>query len=157
MTKEKVMNHTIRAPIVLLCLAALSSTAIMCSSTGDYTTAANTVELRKVQRVKSVLTAALDNAIWQQASGLQAGEWDICPPNMDVGKMIDHRITRWTENDVHPEKYTIDQLEQIRNLISLRADEAFSRGNAAALQDFQASNIDSRGFSGKIAAPANVQ
>ncbi len=69
--------------------------------------------------------------------------------------MIDQRFFRWTETDTRPEKLTIRQLQELRTLINLRADETFTSGSAG---EFASGKLDSRGFTGRISVPkANVQ
>ena len=144
------MKKGIRAPMLLLCLAALSSTAIMCSTAGSYEPAASSVELRQVQRINTALTGMINTAIARQAQGGVLMEWDICPPNMDIRRMLDHRFTRWTERDTRPDKLTVRQLQELRTLINLKADEAFQTGKAG---DFAGGKLDRGGFTGTITVP----
>jgi hypothetical protein len=151
-------GHKIRSLLAMLLLAALSSAMIMCSTVRNYEPAAKTMELRKVQRVNSVLTSAINSAIHAKIAGTQ-NELAICPP-MTVKLMLDHRLMRFDISrernftGLRPEKLTIPQLQELRTLINVRADEAFQAGpNVAAYQDLLSVQVGNDAVTGKINAP----
>ena len=150
------MRKVIRAPIVLLFLALISSAAIMCSTGRGFEPAAKTVELRQVQRVNTALTAAINSAIWGSVAGqTDIDENTICPPHMSIKMLLDQRFWRYHETDVKPEKLSVNQLEELRTLVNLRADEAFKAGaNTAGYRDLLSVQVGTDAITGKIAAPS---
>ncbi len=66
--------------------------------------------------------------------------------------MVFTRFDRLSEK--RPDKLTIPQLQELRTLINVRADEAFQAGsNVAAYQDLLSVKIGDDAVTGKINAP----
>ena len=84
-------------PVVLaiLAVAALSTLAIACRTTGSFGTPSS-VELRQVQQVATVFNSAIDLAIARRGMGYNDDYVDICGPKYTVANktMFDHFVTR---------------------------------------------------------------
>jgi hypothetical protein len=123
--KEEVMKK----PLFVLSIALLSTLAIMCSSMSGNGRANLTPELRQVVQVESAVTGVINSAIRDEV------DISICPPEWP-GRHWNSRGIRVVNQDPESRKATIEDLQQLRELVSRRADQAFlSKANPATFND----------------------
>jgi len=148
-------------PVVLaiLAVAALSTFAIACRTTGSFGTPSS-VELRQVQQVATVFNSAVDLAIARRGIGYTDDYVDICGPKYTVANrtIFDHFVTRVpqgprTTMDDMPGPITVVQLQELRTMFNLKRDEAFASRDSAAYRELLSLKVDQNGITGTVTAP----
>lgn len=142
----------------ILAVAALSTFAIACRTTGSFGTPSS-VELRQVQQVATAFNGAVDLAIARRAAGYTDDYVDICGPRFTTANrgIFDHFVTRVpqgprTTGDDIP-VVTVVQLEELRTLFNLKRDEAFASHDSAAYRELLSVKVSENGITGTVTAP----
>jgi hypothetical protein len=139
--------------VVVLGLAALSTFAIMCKSTTDYGTTVLTPELRNVVQIESAVTGLANR-------GIRAGDFEdwICPPEWPTRAWNKRGLRAGGEKpDPESRKATIADLQQLRDLVSRRTDDAFRAGaNVSAYRDLLSLKVSGNVVEGHLNAPQSI-
>jgi hypothetical protein len=138
--KEEVMKKA----LLVLSIAALSTLAIMCSSTYQNGRTDLTPELRNVVQIESAVTGVVNSTVREEV------DTSICPPEWP-GRHWNTRGIRVVNQDPESRKATVADLQQLRELVSRRADQAFvSRANPSSFSDLLSVKVTGKVIEGKF-------
>lgn len=153
-------SRKVRSQLSLALLIAASSAAIACYSTRGWQIPGETVQLRQIRVAEQRLDVLIDNSIRAQLSGGRGGlsyegDESLGGPRAEEGpKLFDNIIRgpRLTDKDI-----PVNDLQQLRNLIHLRVDEAYAaKGDLSRFTDLTSLRVGADAVACSINRPALV-